>query len=92
MSDDRRQPERRRRHRGGRRIADLASHDEAFITIDQFATYLKVDYRTVKAMWIEPGALVAYNFEGIWRIKVSDAVDFVARNRLSPAQPSANPS
>ena len=83
MSDRRETTDRRRVRRGGRRIADLESHDESFITIDQFAAFLKVDYRTVKYQWIAKGALPAYSFEGIWRIKLTDAVAFVQRNRLN---------
>jgi len=67
----------------GRRIADLATHDEAFISVQQFATYLGVDYRTVRNKWIKAGALPAYTFEGVWRIKRSDAMAFVERHRLN---------
>ena len=63
----------------GRRIADLATHDEAFISVQQFADYLGVHEKTVRNKWINAGDLPAYDFEGLWRIDRIDALQFVAR-------------
>lgn len=90
MTDRRTQPDRREEPRvpkRGRRITDLTTHDEIFITVRQLADYCSVDYRTVRYEWIEKGALPAYNFHGKIRIKLVDAVDWVERNRLADAAP-----
>lgn len=84
QSDRRRDP---RVPKRGRRITDLATHDQAFITPRQFAEYLNVDYRTVRYEWIEKGALPAYNFAGVLRIRIADAREWVEKNRLADTAP-----
>lgn len=79
--------DRRRTTRGGRRITDLRTHDESFVTPAQLATHLGVGRRQVMK-WIEAGALVAYRFdERQWRIEITDARAFVARSRFDVQKP-----
>lgn len=73
-----------------RHICDLATHDERFISIEQFARYVGVSYRTVKNAWIGKGALPAYDFEGVLRIETVDARAFVVKNRLPTATKAAS--
>lgn len=73
--------DRRQSRRGGRRIADLATHDQAFITIEQLAEHLAVERRQI-LKWIRCETLPAYQFGRRYRIKLSEAVVFVMRQRL----------
>lgn len=80
----------RQERRGGRRdvrkITDLRTHDEAYITAGQFAHYLGVSRRQV-SKWIGAKTLQAYRFGGRWwRIRIQDAQEFVDRERESTPQ------
>jgi excisionase family DNA binding protein len=78
--------DRRRVRRGGRRISDLVTHDEAFVTPMQFAVHLGVDRRQVMK-WINAGSLIAYRFDDRqWRIRLEDARAFVERSRFQLQQ------
>ena len=73
---------RERRHGRGRRITDLVTHDQRFITPRQLADYLSEDLRQVHK-WIQAGTLPAYRFgERTWKIDLSEAVIFVQRSRF----------
>jgi excisionase family DNA binding protein len=79
--DRRTAPDRRRRRRGGRRITDLASHDQAHLTLEQLATYFAVE----RLKWIRAGALRAYRLgERAWRVRRSDAAAFERRSLFRP--------
>src|SRR5262245_21219023 len=78
----RRRPQRRRALTGGgRRIADLYTHPNEYLTVQAFAVHLTVHERTVMK-WIKAGALTAYQFDREWRIRKGDAVLFVERSRF----------
>jgi excisionase family DNA binding protein len=64
-----------------RRIADLATHPDAYITVPHFAAHLGFQERTVRK-WIDAGVLPAYRFEGQWRIATADALTFVEQARF----------
>ena len=76
------QPERRRRMHA-RRITDLATHPDAFVTVQAFAEHLSVDQKTVMK-WIKAGVLTADQFGREWGIHTADASAFVERNRYQP--------
>jgi excisionase family DNA binding protein len=66
------------------RIADLATHPAAYVTVQAFAAYLGFQERTVRK-WIDAGALPAYRFPpviGDWRIKTADAIAFIEQARF----------
>ena len=64
-----------------RNIKDLARHSDAFITLPAFTQYLNVPDKMVRK-WIRAGVLPVYCFVGEWRIKTTDAIAFVERERL----------
>lgn len=71
------------RRRGGRRITDLATHDQAHLRVSQVARYLQVDRRTV-SKWVEAGILGALRTpEGSFRISTVDLRAFVERHRVA---------
>jgi helix-turn-helix protein len=80
-SDRRRVPDRRALARGGRRITDLTTHPDAYVTIPDFAQHLMVQQRTVRK-WIRGGVLKAACFQGEWRIHTAEAIAFVERNQF----------
>lgn len=88
--DRRRGPDRRRAlAHGGRRITDLYTHPEEYVTVQAFAGHLGVQDKTVMK-WIHAGLLTAYQFPpekagGELRIRKHDAVVFVERARIKPA-------
>lgn len=81
--------DRRRVRRGGRRISDLVTHDEPFVTPVQIAVHLGVDRRQVMK-WIGAGSLPAYRFGELWRIKLADAQAFVQRSQFTASATSAD--
>ena len=72
-----------------RRISDLESHPQNFVTAADFARFVPVQRKTV-IKWIEAGVLRAYRFPpliGRWRIKKADAIEFMEQARFAPPQP-----
>ena len=65
--------------RGHRRIIDLATHDEAHITIHQLADYLSLSGKTV-LRWIRTGKLPAIRVGGCMRVSRADAIAFIERH------------
>lgn len=68
----------------GRRITDLQTHPDAFVTVPAFAEYVGVTQKQVRK-WITAGVLDGYRLGGTeWRIRTADAITFVERNRYQP--------
>lgn len=66
-----------------RRIADLATHEEAYVTPQALAEYLTVSRKMVMK-WIEAGVLPAYRFGRHWRVRTCEAAVFVESQRVRP--------
>ena len=64
-----------------RSIVDLATHPDAFVTVQAFAQHLSVADKTVMT-WIKAGVLPAYRFQGEYRIRKTDAIAFIDRARF----------
>jgi excisionase family DNA binding protein len=63
------------------RITDLATYPAPHLTIPQLAEHLTVAETTVRR-WIRAGVLPAYQFQGKYRIRKTDAIVFVERSRV----------
>jgi excisionase family DNA binding protein len=88
LSDDSRPVEKRRRQRRalvGRRIYDLATHEDAWVSPEQIATYYGVSEKTVRRKWIDPGLLEAHRFPGSHvRVNVVTLRAFEQRHAITP--------
>jgi excisionase family DNA binding protein len=76
---------------GGRRITDLATHPDKYLTVQEFATYLGFHEKTVRK-WIGAAVLPAYRLPpvtGDWRISTADALAFMAQARFTAQSPPA---
>jgi hypothetical protein len=81
MMDQRQGGDRRRAPRGGRRIDDLATHEAAWIAVEDFATHLDVSLRQVWK-WHHAGLLAIVRLPGRCnRIERLEAVRFVSAYR-----------
>jgi excisionase family DNA binding protein len=82
--DDRRHPDHQIRIIGGKRITDLAKHDQDWVTVRQIAEYYSCPPRKVRE-WIHEGLLPAENPGGKrkTRVRLMDLRDFAARQRVS---------
>lgn len=70
--------DRRSAPRGGRRISDMATHDAAWIAVEDFAEHLVVSQRQVWK-WHHAGVLAIVRFPGRCnRIARSEALRFIA--------------
>ncbi|HEX5109823.1 MAG TPA: helix-turn-helix domain-containing protein [Vicinamibacterales bacterium] len=76
-SDDRRED--RRRPKAGRRITDLSSYPDAWLSVPVVAEYLAVDVAVVRTC-IETGQLAAHLFDGTWRVRRIDLQAFVEKS------------
>jgi hypothetical protein len=65
--------------KGGRRITDLAVHDEPHLTLAECLAYFRVDRRTF-SKWLDAGLLIPYRFgpkgAQIVRFKTADVRKF----------------
>lgn len=95
LQDDSRAPglteteaERRRQSRRrlvGRRITDLATHNDAWVTPEQIAEYYGVPLKTVKRKWIAGGFLKTHTFPGqLTRVEVKALRAFEQMHQIVP--------
>jgi excisionase family DNA binding protein len=63
-------------------ITDLELHQQPYVGLSALQAYWNVSARTV-LKWIANGNLAAYRFGRQWRVKVTDAVAFEERSRVS---------
>lgn len=76
---------RERRALVGKRIYDLASHPDAWVTAEQIAQYYGVALKTVKRKWIDGGLLEAHRFPGHnTRVRVRTLQQFEAQHQIVP--------
>lgn len=76
---------RQRRALVGKRIYDLATHPDAWVTAEQIAEYYGVPLKTVKRKWIDGGLLEAHRFPGHnTRVRVRTLQEFEARHQIVP--------
>jgi excisionase family DNA binding protein len=85
---ERRNPERQKRVRHGRRLTDLVDPNcPDFVPVSEVARYLNVDRRTVYK-WAEAGLLTVHKFPGCHRVHIGSIRSFLAKYR-SGSPPAA---
>lgn len=74
-----------RRRLVGRRITDLATHADAWVTPEQIADYYGIPLKTVTEKWIPSGTLRAHRFPGRHtRVSVRTLLAFEAKHQIVP--------